>query len=163
MVHAGLAGLGMYVVLSSLVIAVENLRFDTETTQFIIDRISKDTQNAFTQNLAEDGADPNHIAFISDVIILPFFELIPEYIDETIKRVESDANDLTPPSRSGILPIVLRQALGEEKAYEIISGNFLEFYGVLWLIDGLFVDLMKNMPEKIEKLLRSPMGSEYGI
>jgi hypothetical protein len=162
MVHASLTGLGMYVVLSSLVSAVENLGFDTKTTQSIIDQIRKHTQVAFAQQLAEDGVDLHVVAYISNDIILPFFELIPKYFDKIIKRMESDARASEPFSSWGILGIVLRQALGEEKFYEIIGGNYFEFFPVQAFIDGMFSSSMNTIPEEIEELLRSPMGSEHG-
>lgn len=163
MVHASLAGLGMCAVMSSLVIAVENLGLDSKTSQSIIDQIRKDTQKAFFQQLTEDGMPIHVITYISNDIILPLCEHIPRYIDETILEMDSDTKYSDPFYNWGILGMLLRQALGAEKVYEIIKADVLGFFPVRLFIDGMFTNALEVMPGTFEELLRSPMGNEYGI
>ena len=113
-VYVGLTGLGMYVTMKALEIALNRLGYDAEITLTIYNRIIAGTQEALINNLIERWGNPEIIEVVHDDIILPLLDRIPEYFQEQIDWQESGANDL-PPHKWGVFSIVLYQALGNER------------------------------------------------
>ena len=162
MVCLGLTGLGICLTLEAIHHSVRRVVLDSTKTENIIQQIVKDTQAAFYQQVIDDGAPLNFIADI-DTLIPALFNDLGNYM---LNPTES-----FPGNKWGILSIVLWRVFGKEKARDIINkAGFFEYMSIMFPFNTRFVSFNKSffgqdgeMAEKLDGILRSPMGSQYGI
>ena len=163
MVYSALVGLGIFVVSQSIPNAVGRLELNPEKAQNIIEQISKDLQDASFQQLLTDGMLPDDLLLYNRRILSPLFEDMNNYMSRLFNFGETQQSRYP----WGILGIVFERALGEQAASETRNDYFL-FMEAQMYFDSLFVEsinsfLTGGMANNIDNILRSPMGSQYGI
>lgn len=163
MVHSTLTGLGIFVVLQSIQNAVGRLELTPEKTQNITEQITKDLRDELFQQLLTNGMLPDELLMYQSRIISPLFEDINNLLYHV-----SFGGSLQSRYPWGILGIVFERALGEQTAREIKENDVFLFIEARMYFDALFVESIESfqtgdMANQIDNILRSPMGSQYGI
>ena len=161
-VRMGLEALGLFLVWKGINQTVNRVVNNTEDVQGIIQQISNKTQDAFIQQLLDDGLPPNVVTDINNSIIFPLYDDIASYLLNP---------EVTFPGftyRMGIISIVLLRVLGEQKARDVIEGNLVtskgfQYFEIQIHFDTHFTNFMKSICQQGEPLANQldDMFSEY--
>ena len=162
MVYSGLTGLGICLSLEAIHHAVHRVVLNSMEADNIIQQIVKDTQAAFVQQSLDDGAPLDLVTYIN-TLIPPLGEDMGNYI--------LNPKESFPGNTWGILSIVLWRVFGEQKTHSIIKKTgFFEYMRIMAPFSSQFLLLVKSstvqggdIANTLDKILRSPMGSQYGI
>ena len=161
LVSVGLLALGMFLVFESIKNAVYRTVSNKENAPDIIQKISNDTQEAFTQQLLNDGIPQDILDETLKSIIIPIIKDIENYY--------GNMKGSYPGNKWGVISIGLWKILGEQKALEVITRTgFFEYMEIRMHFDHFFMLFIKSfmggeMADHIDNMLRSPMGNQYGI
>ena len=150
----GLVALGMFLVFEYIKNAVNRIVSNRENAPDIIQQISKDTQDAFIQQLCDEGMP-------QDILD----EALKSFIIPTVKDIEKYYGNMQgsyPGNKWGVISVVLWRVLGEQDALETITKTgYFEYMKVRYHLDALFIESIKslisptgNMANKIDDMLR---------
>lgn len=150
----GLVALGMFLVFEYIKNAVNRIVSNTENASDIIQQISKDTQDAFIQQLHDEGIP-------QDILD----EALKSFIIPTVKDIEKYYGNMQgsyPGNKWGVISVVLWRVLGEQDALETITKTgYFEYMKIRMHFDALFIESIKSlisptgdMANKIDDMLR---------
>ena len=118
-VRMGLEALGLFLVWKGIDQAGRRVVGNTQEALDIIQQMSNEIQNDFTQQLLDDGLPSHIVTDVNNSIVSPLYYDIGNYLQNPSESFPEYTRDM------GIISIILLRTLGERKAREVIELNLL--------------------------------------